>query len=77
MHESHICLHMAVHEGGLVWIMKYNMTTKRKVWMPLSRRIRLYMLVIKTAADDINFQRCIHGPFYSLPITNRSENGSS
>jgi len=31
----------------------------------------------KIITDDINFQRCIHGPFYSLPITNRSENGSS
>jgi hypothetical protein len=31
----------------------------------------------KTIADDINFQRRIYRPFYSLLTINRSENGSS
>ena len=45
--------------------------------MIFSKSIRVHMLIIKAAAEDIKFQRRPFAPFYSLPITNRSQNGSS
>jgi len=45
--------------------------------MIFSKSIRVRMLVIKTIVEDIKFQGRPFAPFYSLPITNRSENGSS